>query len=134
MTWNGVIPVIAHLERYSCLEGDIEAVADLVDQGALVQINCRSFMSEPASGKGRRGLFAKKKQEGFFLERKGDWARQLLSEGLVHFIASDCHDDNFRTPVYRTALEAMEGCCSDEMLKKIARDNPISLLKNERII
>ena len=135
VTWNGVIPVIAHLERYSCLEGDIEAVADLVDQGALVQINCRSFMSSPAQSKGgRRGLFGKKKQEGFFLERKGDWARQLLSEGLVHFIASDCHDDNFRTPVYRTALEAMEGCCSEEMLKKIARDNPISLLKNERII
>ncbi len=134
VTWNGFRPVIAHLERYSCLEGDIEAVEDLIDQGALVQINCRSFMSGPASGKSRHGLFGKKRQDGFFLERKADWARQLLSEGMVHFIASDCHDDSFRTPVYRAALEAMEDCCSHEMLKKIARDNPISLLKNERII
>ena len=133
LSWNGFRPVIAHLERYRSLEGDIGAVEDLVDQGALVQINCRSFMGEPAASKPRRGLFSKKKQEGFFLERKAHWARQLLSEGLVHFIASDCHDNGFRTPVYRSALEAMEDYCSYETLKKIARDNPISLLKNERI-
>ena len=141
-TWEGYRPIIAHLERYRCLEGDTEAVRSLVEMGAAVQINCRSF----TDGAGRktddgqhrsRGLFGRRShsdQAGFFLERKGDWARELLGEGLVHLIASDAHDDRFRSPVYRTALEAMEGFCSDEQLTQIARVNPLRLLKNEPIV
>ena len=91
-------------------------------------------MSRPAPGKSRRGIFAKKKQDGFFLERKGDWARQLLSEGLVHFIASDCHDDAMRSPIYRTALEAMEGCSSEQTLTDISKNNILKLIRNERIV
>ena len=147
MTWKGYRPIIAHLERYRSLEGDIEAVRDLVDRGAVVQINCRSFLDgapkpgeedKPEQKKGLLGMLglADKGQNrtGFFLERKGDWARALLTEGLVHFIASDCHDDAFRNPVYRTALEAMDGCCSDRILQAIAKDNIIKLIRNERIV
>ena len=71
---------------------------------------------------------------GFFLERKGEWARALLAEGLVHFIASDCHDDQLRSPIYRTALEAMDGCCSDQMLTDISKNNILKLIRNERIV
>lgn len=147
MLWKGYRPIIAHLERYRSLEGDIDAVRDLVDRGAAVQINCRSFMDGmPAKDakeesvsqkKGLAGLFGKRGKEshtGFFLERKGDWARALLSEGLVHFIASDCHDDSFRSPVYRKALETMEDCCSEQTLLDITKNNVIKLIRNERII
>ena len=154
MTWQGFRPIIAHLERYKCLEGDIEAVRDLVSRGVAVQINCRSFLDgapkQDAEGdressrevheqkKGLRGLFGKPQKQTnrteFFLERKGDWARILLSEGLVHFIASDCHDDGFRSPVYRKALEAMEGCCSEQFLTDIAKNNIIKLIRSERIV
>lgn len=148
MLWKGYRPIIAHLERYKCLEGDIEAVRDLVDRGVAVQINCRSFLDgAPAKDgaeenhkqkKGLLGLFGKSDKEqnraGFFLERKGDWARALLAEGLVHFIASDCHDDALRRPVYRTALEAMDGCCSSRILEDITKNNVIKLIRNERIV
>lgn len=145
MTWKGYRPIIAHLERYKCLEGDIDAVKDLVDRGAAVQINCRSFMDgiaqqdedrqTPQKGLlGMLGIKDKSSHTGFFLERKGDWARTLLAEGLVHFIASDCHDDAFRSPVYRKALQAMEGCCPDSMLRDIAKTNIVKLIRDERIV
>ena len=142
LTWEGYRPIIAHLERYKDLEGDVEAVRSLVDQGAAVQINCRSFVDGTAGKRDDsqqrrgRGLFGHRRssQTGFFLERKGEWARELLSEDLVHFIASDAHDDRFRNPVYRTALESMQGCCSDETLRRIAKVNPLRLLKNEPIV
>ena len=166
MVWKGYRPIIAHLERYRCLEGDIEAVRALVDRGAAVQINCRSFLdgaaaaaaraeagsresnvsgsreSQSASGRDKKktllGIFGRSEKKAnrtdFFLERKGDWARALLAEGLVHFIASDCHDDSFRSPVYRTALEAMEGCCSEQILTDISKNNIIKLIRNERIV
>lgn len=157
MLWKGYRPIIAHLERYKSLEGEVDTVRDLVNRGAAVQINCRSFLDgAPAktgdengesSGstnesreqkKGFLGLFGRAEKQTnrteFFLERKGDWARTLLSEGLVHFIGSDCHDDGFRRPVYRSALEAMEGVCSEQILTDIARNNIIKLIRNERIV
>lgn len=154
MLWKGYRPIIAHIERYKSLEGDIETVRDMVSRGVAVQINCRSFLDGAPSNKegeedsqsseshshkkGLLGLFGKAEKEsnraGFFLERKGDWARALLAEGLVHFIASDCHDDQFRSPIYRTALEAMDGCCSDQILTDIAKNNILKLIRNERIV
>lgn len=142
-TWEGYRPIIAHLERYRDLEGDIEAVQSLVDQGAAVQINCRSFIdgsthkTESQEHSKRRGLFGRRSQSnqtGFFLERKGEWARELLEAGLVHLIASDAHDDRFRNPVYRTALESMQDYCDEETLMNIAKRNPLRLLKNEPIV
>lgn len=147
LTWKGYRPIIAHLERYRCLEGDVETVRDLVSRGAAVQINCRTFMDgavknnagkEPARKKGLFGILGRSDKNAnrtdFFLERKGDWARTLLSEGLVHFIASDCHDDRHRSPVYRTALESMEGYCEEQILRDISRNNAIRLIRNANIV
>lgn len=138
LSWNGYYPLIAHVERYRCLEGDVKAVKELVDQGCVIQVNCRSFMggtnnNEPEPQ--RRGLFGRKqKSDGFFLEDKATWVRRLLSEGLVHLIASDCHDDGLRQPVYRSALEAMEPYTDEDNLNKITKINVLKLIRNERII
>ena len=134
---------------------NVEAVREIVNRGVAVQINCRSFLDGAPANKGgeedsksgseshehKKGLFGlfgkSEKQQNrteFFLERKGDWARTLLSEGLVHFIASDCHDDEHRSPIYRTALEAMEGCCSVQTLTDISKTNILKLIRNERIV
>ena len=148
MTWKGFRPIIAHIERYQSLEGDVAAVESLVSQGAAIQINCRSFMdgahistSSYANHEQKKGIFGRlsrsesiSNRTGFFLERKGDWARELLSRGLVHFIASDCHDETHRSPVYRSALKAMEGYCNEEMLNDIAKNNIVKLIRNEPVV
>lgn len=140
LSWNGYYPLIAHVERYRCLENDVEAVRRLVNQGAVLQVNTRSFLggtntADTEASTHRTGLFARKhKAEGFFLEEKADWVRQLLAEDLVHLIASDCHDDGLRKPVYRSALEAMVPYTDGTTLQKISRDNVVKLIRNERIV
>ena len=139
LAWNGYYPIIAHVERYRCLENDVEAVRNLVRQGAVIQVNCRSFMGgtnkKSDSESQKKGLFARKhKSEGFFLEEKADWVRTLLSEGLVHLVASDCHDDGMRQPVYRSALEVMEAYTDEKTLNAITKLNVLKLIRNERIV
>lgn len=136
-TWNGYIPLIAHLERCRCIEGNVDAVKNLVKQGAVVQINCRSFMHGINIGNktGETGLFRRKKTGGrFVLEEKSKWVRRLLEEGLVHIIASDCHDDESRRPVFRRAVEAMAEYCDEETLNRITRTNILHIIRNERIV
>lgn len=134
MIWNGYKPVIAHLERYICLEGNLGMVDRLIEMGAAVQINCRSFMHrESHEGAGIRWITGRSRA-GFALERKTRWAYALLDNGLVHLIASDCHDDDVRRPVLRQTLEAMQDRCSEDMLADIAVNNPRRLLENDWIV
>lgn len=134
MIWNGFKPVIAHLERYISLEGRPGMVARLIEIGAAVQINCRSFMHrESNEGPGIRRIMGRSRAE-FALERKSKWAYTLLENGLVHLIASDCHDDYIRRPVMRQTLEAMQEYCSADILADLAVNNPRRLLDNEWIV
>lgn len=137
LSWNGYIPLIAHVERYRCLENDVGAVRTLVSQGAVIQVNCRSFMggSNKDAEPTKKSLFGRKpKNDGFFLEDKAEWVRTLLKDGLVHLIASDCHDDGLRRPVYRSALEAMEPYTDAETLNAITKINVLKLIRNQRIV
>ncbi len=70
----GYIPVVAHAERYFYL--DRRGYAAVCENGGKLQVNARAF-----TRRWQRGLL-----------------RFLLKEGLVSYIASDCHD-----PVVRTA-------------------------------
>jgi len=74
---NGYIPIIAHIERVSSLERT--AVAALIQNGALVQVNVQSLVNEGNS---------------LIKER----SRQLLVDRHIHFIGSDGHQINYRSP------------------------------------
>jgi protein-tyrosine phosphatase len=80
----GFVPVLAHVERYPPFVKDRNLLRTLVDRGCIAQLN--------ASALDQR---AKRRQRRF--------ARQLLSEGLVHLIASDAHDSRRRVPSLDTA-------------------------------
>ena len=115
-TLNGFRPIIAHLERYECLKNNIELVEELISRGAYVQINCRSI-----TGSGNE------------IEKRTSWSLELLERGLVHFIASDCHNDNKRRPIYRDAVKCMIEYVGVSETKRIVKSNIISLIKNEKI-
>jgi len=141
-TWNGYIPLIAHAERYRCLEGNLENVYELAELGAVIQINCRSFTggrSKTGSENNMRrtGIFHRQTRQmdaAFYLEQKTEWAMQMLDAGLVHLIGSDCHDDGMRRPVYREALQAMYQRCVEETMYHITRENVMHFLRNEPIV
>ena len=69
---QGIVPIIAHPERYLEIQKDANKLFDLVKRGVLTQINSGSLM----------GRYGKKVQET---------AKTLLSHNFVHMIGSDVH-------------------------------------------
>ncbi len=68
----GYIPVIAHVERYACIQKKPELCAMLADMGAAIQVNADSVLGLDGRGTARV-------------------CRKLLKKGLVGVIASDAH-------------------------------------------
>lgn len=80
---GGIIPIIAHPERYLYLSGKMEKFAAWVENGVLFQINTGSL-------NGQYGMGVKR------------FARKLLNEGLISFAGSDVHS---RGDIYRSFSE-----------------------------
>ena len=83
------IPVIAHPERYSCVVQDPRVLWDWMKLGSKIQINKGSIF-------------------GTFGNRVRKTALLLLSEGIVDYVASDCHDIEFRSPSFRNTKDYLE--------------------------
>jgi len=75
----GLKPIITHPERNYLLHRRMAELESWIDSGVLVQVTAQSLL-------GRFGT-----------EARGV-ARQLMKRGMVHFIASDAHDEEDRTP------------------------------------
>ena len=75
----GLVPIIAHPERNSQLARQPERLADWVSMGCLAQVTAQSCT----------GQFGPMVQAV---------ARQMLTRGLIHFLASDAHRDRRRIP------------------------------------
>lgn len=112
---EGYRPILAHVERYGCLYKDIGRIDALIEQGAYMQVNARGFLSSGRSDKRR------------------SWCRVLLMEGLVHFVASDCHNANSRKPVMHSAVEEIVKIAGIDEARRIINANIIKLIRNEYI-
>lgn len=62
----GVTPVVAHIERYHCLENDEKKVRDLINMGCYTQINSSSVLKPKLFGDTYKFM---KKRAQFFLEK-----------------------------------------------------------------
>lgn len=83
---SGYIPIIAHVERYDIFRKHGSLAEEVIDMGALLQVNAESIMGS----------------QGFALKR---YCRKLLKKGRVHFVASDAHDPEERPPLLRDCYE-----------------------------
>ncbi len=81
----GIIPVLAHAERYRVFQRELKPLAALLRQGVLVQITAGSLV----------GMHGQKTQRT---------AETLLKRGLVHCIASDAHSLRRRRPAVAEGL------------------------------
>lgn len=86
MLMQGIIPVLAHVERCIYFRKEPERLMDLVQMGTLAQVSARAI----ASRKDQR------------------FAKACLLNGLAHVIASDAHDLDSRNPCLATATEDLE--------------------------
>ncbi len=108
----GFVPIVAHVERYDGLKNKPENVRELVEEGALIQVNSEAV----GSGFGARSF-----------------VRKLLKERLVHFVATDAHDTKGRAPRLSKAKAYISKHYGEDYCRKLFSDNPAKIISNERI-
>lgn len=82
----GIIPIIAHFERYFKIQKDKTMIFRLLDIGCMLQANASFF----------NNALTRRKSLG------------LLREEVIHFVGSDCHDLKKRKPNIGKAYEIIE--------------------------
>jgi protein-tyrosine phosphatase len=110
----GYRPILAHVERYMCLERETDLVEDLIRQGVYIQVNARSFLRKR-------------------FDKRGKWVRTLLKNELIHFVATDCHNSGSRAPLMAAAVEKMLTLTDEKHVDELVFGNAVKLLKNQII-
>lgn len=82
---KGITPVLAHLERYIHIRKNRKMLAELLQQGVLVQMNGEAVLHR----KTRR------------------IALKMLKSGMVHLLGSDCHNMTSRQPDLGSAVQQL---------------------------
>lgn len=109
--YAGYIPILAHAERYKSLHNMDELVAGLVKTGAYIQINFSGLIrskNNPNSG----------------------FCNKLLKKRLVHFLGTDAHGADDRTPNIQKAVRYLCNRYGEQTVKRLLWDNPMTILKN----
>jgi protein-tyrosine phosphatase len=112
MNREDITPVITHPERNALLMKDLEQMVQWVQAGCLVQVTSQSFL----------GRFGKQVQRA---------AEELMSRGLVHFIASDAHDPEYRPPSLRAGYAHVLQNYGTETADRLFITNPAATLTGE---
>ncbi len=109
---NGYQPILAHVERYSCMMDDPGLVNGLRQMGCMIQVNAESIL-----GKG-----------GWAVKR---FCRKLMQEDLLDFVGSDAHGTTRRIPQMGTCADYIEKKMGTGYAGHILRENPSIILGKE---
>lgn len=109
---NRFRPIIAHVERYHCLEKHPERIAELCEMGVYLQMNASSIL-------------------GNVFNENVRWCKKLLKEKQISFLGTDAHDIKHRTPHMKEALKWMEKHLDGEYLENIIWNYPMRMLENK---
>lgn len=108
---SGWVPVITHPERLIWIEDNYPVFAQLVRQGAWMQVTAAALT-------------------GLFGPRPKYWGERLLGDGLVHILASDCHSAGRRVPVLSEGLAAAEKIVGAAEAHRLVHERPDALMRN----
>ncbi len=111
---NGYKPIIAHPERYSYVQDDIEYVEELANMGVLFQANYGSIIGLYGSG-------AKKT------------LKKLLKNNLISFLGSDVHRVGQIYPKIPKILKKLNKLISAEQLEQLTTLNAQKVLNDEEL-
>jgi protein-tyrosine phosphatase len=107
----GYTPLITHPERLTWAEAHYEDFAELVRQGAWIQVT-----SGAVTGRfGRQARYL---------------AEQMLDDGLVHVIATDAHNTHARRPLLAEGRQAAAAWVGDEEAARMVVERPQAVLDN----
>jgi protein-tyrosine phosphatase len=105
MVDSGLVPIIAHPERNPVLRQKLSRVEEWVELGCLLQVTAMSLT----------GGFGNSAKTASF---------QLMDDGLVHIIASDCHDPVRRSPHLAEACEIVASRYGEDAAAILFHETP----------
>lgn len=105
----GYIPVIAHAERYHCLQKEPKGCQELSAAGAYLQLNADSILG--LSGKAEEKL-----------------SRRLIKKGWAHLVASDAHGAERRANHLGECREFVAGRYGEETAYRLFEGNPRKII------
>ncbi len=111
---EGTTPIIAHPERNMVIVQRPQLLYELIQQGALLQINAGSLI-------------------GDFGRRTKRFSAQLFDHQMVHFVASDCHSPRHRPMVLSKAYRSISKRWGENRAEQVLRKNPHKAIMGERI-
>lgn len=111
----GVVPILAHPERYQALQVLPDILEDWVRAGVHLQINKGSL-------------------SGYFGREPFALAETMLEHDLASFVASDAHRADRRTPALRDTYRWIASHYSEQLADRLLRRNPERVLRNEPLI
>lgn len=106
------IPVFAHVERYREVQENPELIYEVIEAGAIIQINSHSILGK--SGKE--------------LQRT---CNTLISRNMVHIVGTDAHRSKRRTPIFLDAYKYVCEKYSKEMADNLFIKNNNAIINNE---
>ena len=112
--YSGYVPIIAHVERYAAFREDKDLIDEVLNMGALIQVNAESVLGENGWGTRR-------------------YCHKLLRTQKVHFIASDAHQVDWRPPVLDKCWERISKKYGYHYAEQIFRQNAEKILGNREL-
>ncbi len=111
---QGLVPIVAHPERYDAVQQDPYLVVHWMEQGCGIQINAGSIL----------GYLGKSSQMA---------AKWLVHNGLAHLVASDGHSLETRTPRLNAVRDYLEERVSVDCAQALLYDNPRLVLRDKAL-
>lgn len=111
----GLIPVVAHPERYFAANDDPDIIRHWHNCGYVIQINKGSVL-------------------GRFTDEAYETACELLKDRIADVIASDAHHFEYRTPDMTELMVWLEDHCHHDYTQLLLEQNPQRIIGNKSIL
>ena len=108
----GYTPIIAHAERYDAFLNDRQLTDEVLQMGALIQLNADSVMGK----------------HGFGIKR---FCKSLLKQRKAHFIATDAHDAKRRPPLLRACWWKVYKKYGQAYALQLFHNNAAAVIENQ---
>ena len=109
---KGIKPIIAHPERYKCVQKDPDIVEEYIEKGCLIQCNYGSIVN----------LYGREAEKTI---------KTLLKKNQVHFLGSDVHRENGTYLIILDAIKKIRKKIGKNKINEITTINPKKILQNE---
>ena len=111
LTRQGIVPLIAHVERYAFIRKDPNLLCDLIEAGAYTQMNATSLVMH-------------KKHQKVLL--------RMIRHGMIDVLATDTHSPAKRPPKLGSAMLLVKEKCGEQTAQQMMK-NANMLFKGEQL-